>query len=52
MRAGFTEFNAHIDALNAKIDMLQRGVWCVIWTLIGLLVTTVFGLLYMVVAGS
>ena len=34
-----------IDALGSRIDMLQK----VIWPLIGLLATTVFGLLYRVV---
>ena len=36
---------ARIDALGSRIDMLQK----VIWPLIGLLTTTVFGLLYRVV---
>ena len=36
---------ARIDALGSRIDMLQK----VIWPLIGLLGTTVFGLLYRVV---
>ena len=36
---------AKIDALGSRIDMLQK----VIWPLIGLLATTVFGLLYRVV---
>ena len=35
---------AKIDALGSRIDMLQK----VIWPLIGLLTTTVFGLLYRV----
>ena len=35
---------AKIDALGSRIDMLQK----VIWPLIGLLATTVFGLLYRV----
>ena len=33
---------ARIDVLGSRIDMLQK----VIWPLIGLLATTVFGLLY------
>ncbi len=59
--AGFTKVNARIDTLgsridatntridvqSSRIDVLQR----VIWPLIGLLATTVFGLLYRVVAG-
>ena len=63
MKAGFAEINARIDAQgsrldaqiteikaeikaqNSRIDVLQR----VIWPLIGLLATTVFGLLYRVV---
>ena len=36
---------ARIAALGSRIDMLQK----VIWPLIGLLATTVFGLLYRVV---
>ena len=45
MKAGFTEVKAEIKAQNSRIDVLQR----VIWPLIGLLATTVFGLLYRVV---
>ena len=45
MKAGFTEVKAEIKAQNSRIDVLQR----VIWPLIGLLTTTVFGLLYRVV---
>lgn len=41
-----------IDSLDAKIDTLQRVVWRVIWPLIGLLATTVFGLLYQAVIRS
>ena len=48
MKAGFAEVNARIDAQGARIDVLQR----VIWPLIGLLATTVFGLLYRVVIAS
>ena len=40
-----TEVRAEIKAQNSRIDVLQR----VIWPLIGLLATTVFGLLYRVV---
>ena len=47
MKAGFTEVKAEIKAQNSRIDVLQR----VIWPLIGLLATTVFGLLYRVVTG-
>ena len=39
---------ARIDAQTSRIDVLQR----VIWPLIGLLATTVFGLLYRVVAAA
>ena len=45
MKAGFTEVKAEIKAQNSRIDVLQR----VIWPLIGLLATTVFGLLYRVI---
>ncbi len=46
MEARFAEVKAEIQALSSRIDVLQR----VIWALIGLLATTVFGLLYQVVA--
>ena len=36
--------NSHIDAMNSRIDTLQR----VIWPLVVLLASTVFGLLYRV----
>ena len=39
---------AEIKAQSARIDVLQR----VIWPLIGLLATTVFGLLYRVVTAA
>ena len=39
-----TRIEAEIKAQNSRIDVLQR----VIWPLIGLLATTVFGLLYRV----
>ena len=45
MKAGFTEVKAEIKAQNSRIDVLQR----VIWPLIVLLTTTVFGLLYRVI---
>ncbi len=41
---------SHIDALNSKFEMLQRVIWRVIWPLIGLLATTVFGLLYQLIS--
>ena len=41
------EIRSEIKAQTARIDILQR----VIWPLIGLLATTVFGLLYRVVTG-
>ena len=40
----FSELSAKIDAVNSRIDTLQR----VIWPLIVLLASTVFGLLYRV----
>ena len=42
---------AEIKTQTARIDELQRVIWRVIWPLIALLTTTVFGLLYRVVAG-
>ena len=48
MKAGFTEVKAEIKTQNSRIDVLQR----VIWPLIGLLATTVFGLLYLVVTAA
>ena len=39
---------AEIKTQTAHIDELQRVIWRVIWPLIGLLATTVFGLLYRV----
>ena len=47
IEAQITEVKAEIKAQNSRIDVLQR----VIWALIGLLATTVFGLLYRVVTG-
>ena len=41
MKAGFSE-------VNSRIDTLEKVVWRVIWPLIALLTTTVFGLLYRV----
>ena len=43
-----TEVRAEIKAQNSRIDVLQR----VIWPLVGLLATTVFGLLYRVVIAT
>ena len=48
MKAEFSKVNSRIDALESRIDVLQR----VIWPLIGLLATTVFGLLYRVVTAA
>ena len=42
MKTGFSE-------VNSRIDMLEKVVWRVIWPLIVLLATTVFGLLYRVI---
>ncbi len=42
----FDAMEARFDAIDSRIDTLQR----VLWALIGLLATTVFGLLYQVVA--
>ena len=42
LKAGFSE-------VNSRIDMLEKVVWRVIWPLIVLLATTVFGLLYRVI---
>ena len=42
MKAGFSE-------VNSRIDTLEKVVWRVIWPLIVLLATTVFGLLYRVI---
>ena len=54
MKAGFAGVNARIDAQTAlidaqtsRIDVLQR----VIWPLIAILATSVFGLLYKAVTG-
>ena len=46
MKAGFAEVNARIDAQAARIDVMQRVIWRVIWPLIVLLAAPVFGLLY------
>jgi hypothetical protein len=40
------ELGAKIDAQGTRIDELQRVVWRVIWPLVVLLASTVFGLLY------
>ena len=47
MKAEITEIRAEVKAQGSRIDMLQK----VIWPLTGLLVTTVFGLLYKAVPG-
>ena len=47
IRAEIKAQTARIDAQTSRIDVLQR----VIWPLIGLLATTVFGLLYKAVTG-
>ncbi len=44
VNARFDELSAKIDAVNSRIDTLQR----VIWPLVVLLASTVFGLLYRV----
>ena len=52
MKAGFTEVNARIDALGSRLDALGSRIDTlqrVIWPLIVLLATTVFGLLYRVI---
>ncbi len=46
MEARFDAMEARFDAIASRIDVLQR----VIWPLIGILATTVFGLLYRIVA--
>ncbi len=46
MEARFGAMEARFDAIDSRIDTLHR----VLWALIGLLATTVFGLLYQVVA--
>ena len=48
IRAEVKAQGARIEALGSRIDMLQK----VIWPLIGLLATTVFGLLYKALTGS
>ena len=51
MKAGFTEVNARIDAVGSRVDALGSRIDTlqkVIWPLIVLLTTTVFGLLYRV----
>ena len=44
VNARFSELSVKIDAVNSRIDTLQR----VIWLLVVLLASTVFGLLYRV----
>ena len=41
-----TEVKAEIKAQSARIDVLQRVIWRVIWPLIVLLAAPIFGLLY------
>ena len=48
MKVGFGEVKAEFTKVNSRIDTLEKVVWRVIWPLIGLLATTVFGLLYRV----
>lgn len=48
VNARFDELSTKIDAVNSRIDTLQR----VIWPLVVLLASTVFGLLYRVFSGS
>ena len=59
MKAEFTKVNARIDAqtsriesIESRINDLRQVIWRVIWPLIGLLATTVFGLLYRVVTAA
>ena len=47
MKAETAEVRARMDALSSRIDTLQK----VIWPLIAILATSVFGLLYKVVTG-
>ena len=61
MKAGFTEVKAEIKALNSRIDAqttVQKALEShiatqqkVSWALVGLLATTVFGLLYKLISG-
>ena len=48
LKVGFAEVKAELTKVNSRIDTLEKVVWRVIWPLIGLLATTVFGLLYRV----
>ena len=48
VNARFDELSTKIDAVNSRIDTLQR----VIWPLVVLLASTVFGLLYRVYSNS
>ena len=43
-----TRIEAEIKTQGARIDDLRQVIWRVIWPLIGLLATTMFGLLYRV----
>ena len=47
MKAETAEVRARMDALSSRIDTLQK----VIWPLIAILATSVFGLLYKAVTG-
>ena len=51
IEAQITEIKAEIKAQTARIDVLQRVIWRVIWPLIILLAAPIFGLLYKAVTG-
>ena len=46
-----TELKTEIKAQTARIDVLQRVIWRVIWPLIVLLAAPIFGLLYKALTG-
>ena len=48
IEAQITEIKAEIKAQTARIDVLQRVIWRVIWPRIVLQAVPVFGLLYRV----
>ncbi|MDE0436627.1 MAG: hypothetical protein OXH92_21735 [Bryobacterales bacterium] len=48
VNARFDELSTKIDAVNSRIDTLQRAIW----PLVVLLASTVFGLLYRVFSDS
>ena len=48
--AQITALKAEIKAQTARIDVLQRVIWRVIWPLIVLLAAPIFGLLYKALA--